>query len=59
MELGAELDLNGDILRVIPTSDIYVRYLDDNKGAIAALASEVHGRPIKVQLTEPKKRKEA
>jgi DNA polymerase-3 subunit gamma/tau len=50
MELGAGLDLNDDVLRVVPRSDIYVRYLNDNKGAISALASEHYARPIKVEL---------
>jgi DNA polymerase-3 subunit gamma/tau len=53
MELGAALMLGGDILRVVPRSDIYVRYLNDNKAAIAALASEHYGRPIKVELAQP------
>ena len=39
MELGAGLELEGDVVRVVPRSDIYVRYLNDNKGAISALAS--------------------
>ena len=52
MELGAGLELSGDILRVVPRNDIYVRYLNDNKGAIAALASEHYGRSIKVELTQ-------
>jgi len=53
MELGAGLELNGDILKVVPRNDIYVRYLNDNKGSIAALASEHYGRPIKVELGQP------
>jgi len=53
MELGAALELSGDILRVLPRSDIYVRYLNDNKGTIAALAGEHYGRPIKVELAQP------
>ncbi len=53
MELGAGLDLNADVLRVVPRSDIYVRYLNDNKGAISALASEHYARPIKVELATP------
>ena len=53
MELGAALELNGDILEVVPRNDIYVRYLNDNKGSIAALASEHYGRPIKVELGQP------
>ncbi|HKD70380.1 MAG TPA: DNA polymerase III subunit gamma/tau [Candidatus Binataceae bacterium] len=53
MELGAGLQLTGDVLRVEPRSDIYVRYLNDNKGAISALAAEHYGRPIKIELTAP------
>ncbi len=53
MELGAGLELNGDILRVVPRNDIYVRYLNDNKSTIATLASEHYGRPIKVELAQP------
>ncbi|MGO9055912.1 MAG: DNA polymerase III subunit gamma/tau [Candidatus Binataceae bacterium] len=52
MELGAGLELSGDILKVVPRNDIYVRYLNDNKGAIAALASEHYGRSIKVELAQ-------
>ena len=39
MELGAGLELDGDILRVTPRNDIYVRYLNDNKSTISMLAS--------------------
>jgi DNA polymerase III subunit gamma/tau len=53
MELGAALELDGDVLRVAPRSDIYVRYLNDNKAAVAALAGEHYGRTIKVELTQP------
>jgi DNA polymerase-3 subunit gamma/tau len=53
MEMGATLALGDDILRVVPRSDIYVRYLNDNKAAIAALASEHYGRPIKIELAQP------
>ena len=53
MELGAGLELEGDVVRVVPRSDIYVRYLNDNKGAISALASEHYARPIKVELAAP------
>jgi DNA polymerase-3 subunit gamma/tau len=53
MELGAGLELIGDVLHVVPRSDIYVRYLNDNKGAISALSSEHYGRPIKVELATP------
>ena len=50
MELGAALALDGDLLRVVPRNDIYVRYLNDNRGSIAALASEHYGRPIRVEV---------
>jgi DNA polymerase III subunit gamma/tau len=53
MELGAALELDADVLRVAPRSDIYVRYLNDNKSAIAALATEHYGRPVKVELGQP------
>jgi len=53
MELGAGLELTDDVLRVLPRSDIYVRYLNDNKGAISALAAEHYRRPIKVELAQP------
>ena len=32
MEQGASLALDGDVLRVIPRNDIYIRYLNDNRG---------------------------
>jgi hypothetical protein len=50
MELGAGLELSGNVLRVIPRSDIYIGYLSDHQETIAALASEFYGRPIGVQL---------
>ncbi len=53
MELGAGLELNGDILRVTPRNDIYVRYLNDNKSTISALAAELYGRPIRIELAQP------
>jgi DNA polymerase-3 subunit gamma/tau len=53
MELGAGLEVNGDILRVTPRNDIYVRYLNDNKSTISALAAEHYGRPIRVELAQP------
>ena len=51
MEQGAGLELNGDILIVIPRNDIYVRYLTDNRNVIADLASELYGRRIKAEIT--------
>jgi DNA polymerase-3 subunit gamma/tau len=53
MELGAGLELNGDILKVIPRNDIYIRYLNDNKNTISALAAELYARPIRVELAQP------
>jgi DNA polymerase III subunit gamma/tau len=53
MELGAGLELSGDILKVIPRNDIYVRYLNDNKNTISALAGELYARPIRVELAQP------
>jgi hypothetical protein len=49
MENGAALELDGDILRVIPRNDIYIRDLSDNRALIAELATEFFGRPIKAQ----------
>jgi hypothetical protein len=51
MEQGAALELNGDVLTVIPRNDIYVRYLTDNRNVIADLASELYGRRIKAEVT--------
>jgi hypothetical protein len=53
MELGASLELVGDVLRVLPRSDIYLRYFNDNKGVIGALATEYYGRPIKLVIAPP------
>jgi DNA polymerase III subunit gamma/tau len=50
MEQGAALALNGDLLTVTPRNDIYVRYLSDNLGVIAELASELYGRTIRAEL---------
>ncbi|MGH7814347.1 MAG: DNA polymerase III subunit gamma/tau [Candidatus Binataceae bacterium] len=50
MEQGAGLTLDGDVLTVTARNDIYVRYLNDKKGDIAALAAEHFGRPIRVEL---------
>ncbi|HUO04559.1 MAG TPA: DNA polymerase III subunit gamma/tau [Candidatus Binataceae bacterium] len=50
MEQGAGLTLEGDVLTVTARNDIYIRYLTDNKAAIAELASEHVGRPIRVEL---------
>ncbi len=50
MEQGAGLSLAGDTIIVSPRNDIYVRYLSDNRTAIAELASELYGRRIKVEV---------
>jgi DNA polymerase-3 subunit gamma/tau len=50
MEQGASLKIDGDVLTVIPRSDIYVRYLSDNRNVIAELASELYGRRLKVEI---------
>jgi DNA polymerase III subunit gamma/tau len=50
MEQGADLSLDGDVLAVIPRNDIYIRYLADNRQTLTELASELYGRPIRVEL---------
>ena len=50
MEQGASLKIDGDLLTVTPRSDIYVRYLTDNRSLIGELASELYGRGIKVEM---------
>jgi DNA polymerase III subunit gamma/tau len=50
MEQGASLKIDGDLLTVTPRSDIYVRYLNDNRNVIGELASELYGRRIKVEM---------
>jgi hypothetical protein len=50
MEQGASLQIDGDLLTVTPRSDIYVRYLTDNRNVIGELASELYGRRIKVEM---------
>jgi len=50
MEQGASLALNGDVLTIIPRNDIYIRYLADNRGVIADLATELYGRRIRAEL---------
>jgi DNA polymerase-3 subunit gamma/tau len=50
MEQGALLTLEGDLLRVTPRSDIYIRYLNDNRNVIGDLASELFGRRIRVEM---------
>ncbi len=51
MEQGAGLHLDGEVLIVTARNDIYVRYLGDNRGAIAELAGEFFGRPIRVEVS--------
>jgi DNA polymerase III subunit gamma/tau len=50
MEQGAALGLDRDVVVVIPRNDIYIRYLSDNRQALAELASEHYGRPIRVEI---------
>ncbi len=50
MEQGSSLRIVGDVVTVTPRSDIYVRYLTDNRNVIAELASELYGRRIKVEV---------
>ena len=51
MEQGASLALEGDLLRVIPRNDIYIRYLNDNRASIGELASELYGRKLRVEVS--------
>jgi DNA polymerase III subunit gamma/tau len=51
MEQGADLVLNDELITVVPRNDIYVRYLNDNRNAIAELASELYRRKLRVQLS--------
>src|SRR5216683_5384034 len=51
MEQGASLTLDGDVLRVIPRNDIYIRYLNDNRAAIGELASELYGCKLRVEVS--------
>jgi hypothetical protein len=48
MEQGAALELDGNVLRVIPRHDVYIRSLNDNRAVIAELATECYCRPIEV-----------
>ncbi|MGC1678814.1 MAG: DNA polymerase III subunit gamma/tau [Candidatus Binataceae bacterium] len=50
MEQGAALSLEGDILSITPKSDIYVRYLADNRAVIAEIASDFFGRAIRAEI---------
>jgi DNA polymerase-3 subunit gamma/tau len=50
MEQGAALSLAGDVLSIAPKSDIYVRYLADNRAVIAELASDFFGRAIRAEI---------
>ncbi|MGH7864323.1 MAG: hypothetical protein ACREQB_04995, partial [Candidatus Binataceae bacterium] len=51
MEQGAGLSVTDDIVRVVPLNYIYTRYLNDNRAAIAELASELYGRPMRVEIS--------
>jgi DNA polymerase-3 subunit gamma/tau len=50
MEQGAGLALADGVLTVTARNDIYIRYLNDNKGVIAELASEHFGCTTRVEL---------
>ncbi len=50
MEQGASLKIDGDLLTITPRSDIYVRYLADNRNVISDLASELYGRRIRIEM---------
>ena len=50
MEQGAALKIDGDVITVTPRSDIYIRYLSDNRNVIGDLASELYGRRVKVEM---------
>jgi DNA polymerase-3 subunit gamma/tau len=50
MDQGAALELDGDVLKIRPRSDIYTRYLSDNRSAIAESASELYGRRITAEV---------
>ena len=54
MEQGAALSIEGDVLSIAPRSDIYVRYLADNRGVIAEIASDFFGRPIRAEISAGK-----
>ncbi|MHB8381686.1 MAG: DNA polymerase III subunit gamma/tau, partial [Candidatus Binataceae bacterium] len=51
MEQGATLSLAGDVLSITPKSDIYVRYLADNRAVIAEIATDFFGRAIRAEIT--------
>ncbi|HEY6395793.1 MAG TPA: DNA polymerase III subunit gamma/tau [Candidatus Binataceae bacterium] len=50
MEQGAGLSLENDVINITPRNDIYVRYLSDNRNAVAELASEFFGRAVRVEI---------
>jgi len=50
MDQGAGLEIEGDVLKIRPLSDIYIRYLSDNRSAIAESASELYGRRITAEI---------
>jgi len=50
MDQGAALGLDGAVLRIRPRSDIYTRYLSDNRSVIAECASELYGRRITAEV---------
>jgi Bifunctional DNA primase/polymerase, N-terminal len=50
MEQGATLELDGNVLRVVPRNDIYTRYLNANCAVIGDLATQRYGRAIEAVL---------
>ncbi|MGH7780736.1 MAG: DNA polymerase III subunit gamma/tau [Candidatus Binataceae bacterium] len=54
MEQGAALSIERDVLSIAPRSDIYVRYLADNRAVIAEIASDFFGRKIRAEISPEK-----
>jgi hypothetical protein len=50
LEEGATLELDDDLLRVIPRDDTYIRSLNINRALIGELASELYARKLSVQV---------
>ncbi len=54
MEQGAALAIEGDVLSIVPRNDIYIRYLNDNRGVIGEMACDLFGRPIRAEISAGK-----
>jgi DNA polymerase-3 subunit gamma/tau len=52
MEQSTTLELDGAVLRVRVSKEIYLRYLGDNKNLLAEIASEFYGRRIAVEFAD-------